>query len=102
MRPWVRNPQLYQLINSNQEEFLALLNEPAPADALANLAAGMGGMEGMEGMDMEGMEVGPWGGAPRRRTRMCTTQSSLTARLLAFTKQGVCRYGHLTKRFDCG
>jgi hypothetical protein len=46
-----QNPQLYQLINSNQEEFLALLNEPAPADALQNLAAGLGGMEGMEGME---------------------------------------------------
>ena len=46
-----QNPQLHQLINSNQEEFLALLREPAPADALQNLAAGLGGMEGMEGME---------------------------------------------------
>ena len=41
-----QNPQLYQLINGNQEEFLQLLNEPAPADALQNLAAGMGGEDG--------------------------------------------------------
>ena len=45
-----QNPQLYALINGNQEEFLALLNEPAPADALQNLAAGLEGMEGMEGL----------------------------------------------------
>jgi UV excision repair protein RAD23 len=45
-----QNPQLYALINGNQEEFLALLNEPAPADALQNLAAGLEGMEGLEGL----------------------------------------------------
>jgi UV excision repair protein RAD23 len=52
-----QNPQLYALINGNQEEFLALLNEPAPADALQNLAAGLEGMEGLEGL-AGGMEGG--------------------------------------------
>ena len=52
-----QNPQLYALINGNQEEFLALLNEPAPADALQNLAAGLDGMEGLEGL-AGGMEGG--------------------------------------------
>ena len=37
-----QNPQLYQLIHGNQEEFLRLLDEPAPEGALENLAAGLG------------------------------------------------------------
>ena len=52
-----QNPQLYQLINSNQEEFLALLNEPAPADALQNLAAGLGGLDGAEGGGGQQIEI---------------------------------------------
>ena len=44
-----QNPQLYALINGNQEEFLALLNEPVDPDALQNLAAGLEGMEDAEG-----------------------------------------------------
>lgn len=38
-----QNPQLYQLISGNQEEFLRLLNEPAPEGALENLQAGLEG-----------------------------------------------------------
>jgi UV excision repair protein RAD23 len=49
-----QNPQLYALINANQEEFLALLNEPADADALENLAAGLEGFEGLEGLEGRG------------------------------------------------
>ena len=45
-----QNPQLYGLINGNQEEFLALLNEPMAEGALEGLAAGLEGMEGMEGL----------------------------------------------------
>ena len=37
-----QNPQLYQLISGNQEEFLRLLDEPAPEGVLENLAAGLG------------------------------------------------------------
>ena len=45
-----QNPQLYGLINGNQEEFLALLNEPMAEGALEGLAAGLEGLEGMEGL----------------------------------------------------
>ena len=49
-----QNPQLYQLIAGNQEEFLRLLNEPAPEGALENLAAGLGDGGGFGGGDGEG------------------------------------------------
>jgi UV excision repair protein RAD23 len=49
-----QNPQLYQLIAGNQEEFLRLLNEPAPEGALENLAAGLGDGGGFGGDDGEG------------------------------------------------
>lgn len=49
-----QNPQLYGLINSNQEDFLSLLNEPAPDGALDNLAQGLDGMEGLAGQGANG------------------------------------------------
>ena len=48
-----QNPQLYQLIAGNQEEFLRLLNEPAAEGELENLAAGLGD-GGFGGNDGEG------------------------------------------------
>jgi len=48
-------PELLALINANQQEFMALMNEPLPE-----------GLEGMEGMweGEEGLEEGEEGGAP--------------------------------------
>lgn len=42
------NPQLTQLINANQAEFLALINEPVPADAAFDFGD-FGGDEEMPG-----------------------------------------------------
>lgn len=36
------DPHLIQLINNNQQEFMRMLSEPAPAGAAANLEAAMG------------------------------------------------------------
>jgi alanyl-tRNA synthetase len=41
------NPQLTQLINANQAEFLALINEPVPADAQFDFGDFGGGDEDM-------------------------------------------------------
>ena len=52
-----QNPQLYHMINANQEEFLALLNEPLPGninDLMSNF--GEGGMPELDG-DEEGMQI---------------------------------------------
>ena len=48
-----QNPQLYHLINANQEEFLALLNEPLP-DNIQEIMADFGGEGGVPELDGEG------------------------------------------------
>ncbi|OUS43315.1 XPC-binding domain-domain-containing protein [Ostreococcus tauri] len=52
-----QNPQLYHLINANQEEFLALLNEPLPEniqDLMSDFGEGVPELEGQgEGMQIE-------------------------------------------------
>jgi len=48
-----QNPQLYHLINANQEEFLALLNEPLP-DNIQDIMADFGGDGGVPELDGEG------------------------------------------------
>jgi UV excision repair protein RAD23 len=52
-----QNPQLYHMINANQEEFLALLNEPLPGninDLMSNFGeGGMPELDGDEGMQIE-------------------------------------------------
>lgn len=52
-----QNPQLYHLINANQEEFLALLNEPLP-DNIQDLVADFGeGIPELEDGDDDDMSV---------------------------------------------
>jgi UV excision repair protein RAD23 len=53
-----QNPQLYHLINANQEEFLALLNEPLPeniGDLMADYGDGVAELQG--GEDGESMQI---------------------------------------------
>ena len=61
-----QNPELLSLINSNQAEFLRLINEPAPAggEAGGDLAAQLGGQLGGQLGEMLG--AGGEGGAALR------------------------------------
>ena len=53
------NPQILQLINQHQEEFIRLLNEPVNFSAMGGSGGGGGGMGGMGGAG--GMPQAPQG-----------------------------------------
>uniref|UniRef100_A0A7S0RW17 Ubiquitin receptor RAD23 n=1 Tax=Pyramimonas obovata TaxID=1411642 RepID=A0A7S0RW17_9CHLO len=56
------NPQLLELINNNQDEFLRLINEPPPEGmdlALSQMMGGLGGEDGEEGAEQMQIHITP-------------------------------------------